>query len=97
MRRILGFTAAAFVTVSIAAAVSLPPALGAADTQRPIGLADIMAWKSIGTPTVSNDGRWFAYRLAPREGNGEVVVRRVSDEKELRYPAGSPPQAGARS
>lgn len=55
---------------------------------RPIELADILKWKRIASPTPSNDGRYFAYKLIPVEGDSEVVVRRVSDGKEWRFPAG---------
>ena len=29
--------------------------------------ADLKAWKNIRTPALSNDGKWFAYVLAPNE------------------------------
>jgi dipeptidyl aminopeptidase/acylaminoacyl peptidase len=56
--------------------------------QRPIELADIMNWKRVQSPKASHDGQWFAYRLAPGEGDSEVVIRRTSDNKELKFPAG---------
>ncbi len=55
---------------------------------RPIELQDILAWKRIQSATVSPNGEWLAFRLAPNEGDGEVVVRSTSSSKELRYPAG---------
>jgi dipeptidyl aminopeptidase/acylaminoacyl peptidase len=65
-------------------AVSNPPAAA----KRPLELADILAWKNIGTPMVSSDGRWFAYRLSPIEGDSEVVVRQTQGDKEYRFPVG---------
>ncbi len=67
--------------------------LTASDTQagRPIGLDDIIAWKTIGSATVSTDGRWLAYRLSPHEGDGEIVIRSTQGDKELRFPAGEVP------
>lgn len=56
--------------------------------QRPIEIPDIMNWKRIQSSKVSNDGQWFAYRLAPTEGDSEVIIRRTSDNKELKFPAG---------
>jgi dipeptidyl aminopeptidase/acylaminoacyl peptidase len=56
--------------------------------QRPIELADIMSWKRIQSSKASNDGQWFAYRLVPGEGDSEVIIRRTSDNKELKFPAG---------
>jgi dienelactone hydrolase len=59
-----------------------------AQTQRPLQLPDMTSWKRILTPAVSNDGQWFAYRLAPAEGNAEVVVRNLATGKETRFPVG---------
>lgn len=57
-------------------------------TPRAIELHDILAWKHIQAPVVSSDGQWFAYRLAPAEGNAEVVVRNLKSGAETRYPGG---------
>ena len=61
---------------------------GLAHAQKPMQLADILAWKRIQAPAVSNDGEWLAYRLAPAEGDAEVVVRNLKSGKELRFPSG---------
>jgi dipeptidyl aminopeptidase/acylaminoacyl peptidase len=61
-------------------------------TQRAIQLPDILAWKHIQTPLVSNDGGWFAYKLAPGEGNAEVVIRNLKDGKEQRFSIGELPR-----
>ena len=63
-------------------------------TPRPIELKDILAWKRIAAPVVSNDGQWFAHRIAPAEGDGEVVLRRLSDGKEWRFAVGEAPAFG---
>ena len=74
--------------------------------QKPMQLADILAWKRIQAPAVSYDGEWMAYRIAPAEGDAEVVIRNLKSGKELRFPsgdagasapapdAGAPPAAG---
>ncbi len=51
-------------------------------------IQDILAWKSLRSASISNDGQWFAYRLSPQEGDGEVIVRNTKSEKEYKYPAG---------
>lgn len=74
------------------------PQQGTAPVQaakRSMELADILAWKNIGAVTISNDGRWLAYRLSPIEGDSEVVVRAVEGEKTYRFPVGEAPAAGA--
>ena len=78
----------------LALALTGPPALLLGQTQeeeaapRAISLQDILAWKRIVGPTLSNDGAWFAYRLSPGEGNSELVVRGTSNDTEHRYPVG---------
>jgi dipeptidyl aminopeptidase/acylaminoacyl peptidase len=70
-------------------------ALSAADapTPRPLTVPDIVAWKRIQAPAVSHNGEWFAYRLAPFEGNAEVVIRNLKTGNELRFPIGDPSAA----
>jgi len=72
------------VAVVSAGAVSSPPAAA----KRPMQLADVLAWKNINTAVVSNDGRWFAYRLSPIEGDSEVVVRQTQGDKEYTFGVG---------
>jgi dipeptidyl aminopeptidase/acylaminoacyl peptidase len=60
----------------------------AAQTPRPIEIADVASWKRVQQAVASSDGAYFAYRLTPNEGDGEVIVRRLSDNKELKFPAG---------
>jgi len=70
------------------------PASSQRAAKRPMELQDITAWKNIGSATLSSDGQWFAYRLAPQEGDGEVIVRRTHGDQSMRFPAGDQPQAG---
>ena len=58
-----------------------------ASAGRQLTLNDLLTWKGIRSPALSNDGRWFAYILAPNEGDAEVVVRATAaGAKELRFP-----------
>jgi dipeptidyl aminopeptidase/acylaminoacyl peptidase len=74
----------------LAVFLALAPRLAAAEGQRPLAISDMLAWKRIQSPSVSPNGEWFAYRLAPAEGNAEVVVRNLKSAKELRFPIGDP-------
>jgi len=56
---------------------------------------DILAWKSIRSPVFSNDGRWFAYRLGPAEGDGEVFVKDTQGDKEYGFPVGEGPRSAS--
>lgn len=56
---------------------------------RQLTLNDLLSWKQIRTPLLSNDGRWFVYYLGPNEGDAEVVIRGTgADGKEWRFPVG---------
>jgi len=59
---------------------------------RPIELKDILAWKSIGSSVLSNNGQWFAYSLSPNKGDSEVIVRQTKGEKEYKFPIGEAPR-----
>jgi dipeptidyl aminopeptidase/acylaminoacyl peptidase len=61
-----------------------PPSAG-----RQLTLNDLLTWKQIRNPVLSNDGKWFAYILGPNEGDAEVVIRGTAAEsKEARFPVG---------
>src|SRR6185369_2235816 len=60
-------------------------------TTRPLTTADIQAWKNIRAQSLSNDGNWFAYQLAPNDGDAEVVIRSTRESKEHRFQIGEPP------
>ena len=60
----------------------------------PLTLDELLTWKSIRSAQVSNDGKWFAYVLAPNEGDADVVIRpAAADGKELRFAVGEAPAA----
>jgi dipeptidyl aminopeptidase/acylaminoacyl peptidase len=88
------------LTLALVALPSVLPVLGPSATmqqaapKRPIELQDIISWKAIGTTAVSNDGQWFAHRIAPGEGDAQIVVKRArSGEKELTFDIGELPTA----
>jgi dienelactone hydrolase len=56
--------------------------------KRPLTLADASSWRSIRATALSGDGKWFAHRVAPAEGDGEVILRSIADGKETRFPGG---------
>ncbi len=62
-----------------------------ASAGRQLTLNDLLTWKGIRSQALSNDGKWFAYIIAPNEGDAEVVVRATSaGGRELRFPIGDP-------
>jgi len=74
-----------------AGAIQSPQVAG--DT-RAMGLTDIVAWKNASATTMSNDGRWLAYRMSPLEGDSEVIVRAADGDKVFKFPVGETPSAG---
>jgi dienelactone hydrolase len=82
------------LTLALAALVPLlgpAPSMQPAAPKRPIQLEDTINWKSIGATVVSNDGQWFAYRIAPSEGDAQIIVRRTrAGEKEMTFDIGEP-------
>jgi dienelactone hydrolase len=57
--------------------------------------ADLKAWKNIRQTVLSNDGKWFAYVLAPNEGDANVVIRSTTaDGKEMKFPIGDASAGG---
>lgn len=60
--------------------------------KRPVTHDDYDSWKSIRSQQISSNGRWIAYQIQPRDGEGELVIRSTRDETEYRFDRGS--QAG---
>jgi|CXWL01.1.fsa_nt_gi dipeptidyl aminopeptidase/acylaminoacyl peptidase len=77
----------------------LPSAvLGAQQAAAPAGLKPLTteamnAWKSMRGSALSNDGTWFAFTVAPAEGDAEVVIRATGTTQEYRFPVGDGSQA----
>ncbi len=45
-------------------------------------------WKATRGTVIANNGAWFAYAVAPAEGDGEVVIKAIASDKEYRFPTG---------
>ncbi len=86
----------------LGAAVLLPcvPAVvraqapGATTPARQMSIADLRAWKSIRGPSVSPDGNWLAYALAPNDGDATVVIRSTSGTTQWTFPVGDASASG---
>jgi predicted peptidase len=92
-RRILYLITLVAIAVSqttdpILAQNTAPQEAAQAAAPRPIELEDIVAWKGLGASTLSNDGKWIAYRIAPLQGDSEVVIRSTSSDTEYRIDTG---------
>ncbi len=75
-----------FVAFTGLAGAQQPAASGPTKQLEP---ADLKAWKTIRQSALSPDGKWFAYVLAPNEGNATLVLRSTgTDAKETKFPIG---------
>ena len=79
---------ATLVLPALPTQLSSTSAIAQEPAQRPIELQDIMDWHRISSARLSKDGAWLAYRLAPAEGNGELIVRSTAGDTEHRFPIG---------
>ena len=89
-------TAALLLACALTAAPAIAQQTAPAPTmiggKRSLTMEDLLSWKSIRFPALSNDGRWMAYVLAPNEGDAEFVVRSTSATgTETKVPVGEAP------
>ena len=67
-----------------------------ASAGRQLTITDLLTWKGVRTPQLSNDGKWFAYIMAPAEGDAEAVIRPTAEGgKEWRFAVGDATAASA--
>jgi dipeptidyl aminopeptidase/acylaminoacyl peptidase len=59
-----------------------------AGSLKPLQLSDAATWRGIAMTAVSADGKRFGYRAGPADGDGEVVLRATTGDKETKWPAG---------
>ena len=82
------------VLVLAAAFISFVPvgAQNGAPTQpavkRPIALEDILSFRAIGGGSLSPNGQWYAYSIAPLQGDRDVFIRSTSNTTEWKFPVG---------
>ncbi len=79
----------------------LSPCVPAAGAQQPtvgptkqMSIADLRAWKSIRGPSVSPDGKWLAYELAPNDGDATVIIRSTTGTTQWTFPVGDASAGG---
>ncbi|CAN5793120.1 prolyl oligopeptidase family serine peptidase [soil metagenome] len=59
-----------------------------AAARKSVEIEDVVAWKTVSTTAISNNGEWFAFRVAPQEGDAELTIRNVASGKETKFPLG---------
>jgi len=85
-----------FSRILIVSVLAFNASAEAQTAKRPLQHSDFDAWRTIATPTLSNDGKWLAYSVQPQDGDGELVIRELASGKERRETVGLlPPPATA--
>ena len=69
-------------------AASMEQAAAPSAAKKSMDIEDVIAWKTVSTTAISKNGEWFAYRVAPQEGDAELTVRNVATGKETKFPLG---------
>ena len=82
----LRFTLPALVVLSLALTSGIH-----AEGSKSLTYQDIMRFREIRSPVISQDGLWVAYALEPGRGDGEVIVRNVKDGTSHALARGSRP------
>ncbi len=62
-----------------------------ADQKKALTYQDIMRFKEVRNPVISENGLWVAYAAQPDRGDGRVIVRAVKNGKEYLVERGSRP------
>jgi dipeptidyl aminopeptidase/acylaminoacyl peptidase len=68
------------------------PPQAPAGAKRPLTYDVVESWRSIGGTRLSDDGQWLAYALTSRAEDGELIVRNLRTNQELKHPRGTSPQ-----
>ena len=56
--------------------------------KKPLDHSVYDSWKSINNPQLTSDGKYIIYEINPQDGDGRLVIRRLSDGEELVVPRG---------
>lgn len=59
-------------------------------TPRPMKWTDVSTWRYVPTFSVNMapNGKWTAYALVSAEGDGEIILKNLTNDAETRYPIG---------
>ncbi|MFK7741812.1 MAG: alpha/beta hydrolase family protein [Planctomycetota bacterium] len=58
-------------------------------SKRPVTHDDYDNWTSLRSTTYSRDGRWMAYSISPRVGDGTLHVQEVDGDRRYEFPRGT--------
>lgn len=62
-----------------------------AQQKKALTVTDMMKFREIHNPVISEDGKWIAYAVQPDRGDGEAIVQSTETERTFRIERGSRP------
>ena len=71
--------------------VMLPLATLTAQDKKALELSDLMKFKQIQSPSISEDGKWVTFAAVPDRGDPEVVVYSANGKEKYLIPQGKSP------
>ena len=74
-----------------AAALLLPVLVFSAGQKKALSVQDIMKFREIHNPVISEDGKWIAYEAKPDRGDGEVTIHAAQGRTVYTIERGSKP------
>ena len=85
----LRLSAVLMLVIAIVAFVPMAAQNAPTTAKRAMDLEDILAFRAMNATSLSPNGQWVAYRLAPLEGDSEVIVKGTAPgAKEMKFPVG---------
>ncbi|MGY8985814.1 MAG: hypothetical protein ACKVIX_04165, partial [Sphingomonadales bacterium] len=55
---------------------------------------DAIGWMSFRSTKISDNGKWFMYRVSPNDGDSKIIIKSVSSDTEYSFPMGQAPARG---
>ena len=59
-----------------------------AGVKRPLDIEDVIAFRALGATALSPNGQWLAYRMSPTQGDSEVILKNIQNDKEIKLAVG---------
>src|SRR5262252_3295501 len=77
--------------IALALVFSFSPLAAQTPAKRPLTYDVVDYWRSIQGTRLSQDGQWLAYALTAQGDDGELVVRNLKTNQDLKSPRGTNP------
>ncbi len=79
------------LVIALLVSILLPSDVLSEKDKKPFTFDDIMKFKSLRSPQITDFGDWIVYNMNPDRGDGEAVVQSTSSKTKYHIPRGSKP------